>query len=265
MKLQQLMRPAARPAVLAVVMSLGLGVMGSPAAGQEQGGLDPEADRILQAMTRYLGDLPAFSAATDVDQEIITRAGQKLQFSSSGTILVQRPDRFHATRRGRAGNAELFLDAGTVTIAMNDGSTYLQIASPGGIDEAIDAVRGETGLDLSGADLLYADVYTGLMTDVTESAYIGTGFVDGVECDHLAFRAAKVDWQIWIRTGDAPLPMKYVITSTWVTGAPQYSIRLRDWNVNPSIDAAAFRFTPPAGAKKVDAIAVNQIDEPMNR
>jgi hypothetical protein len=39
------------------------------------------------------------------------------------------------------------------------------------------------------------------------------GAVIGVECDHLAFRNADTDWQIWIESGAKPIPRKYVITS----------------------------------------------------
>ena len=63
---------------------------------------------------------------------------------------------------------------------------------------------------------------------------MGTGPVGGIDCDHLAFRNPRVDWQIWIQKGEQPLPLKYVITTKWVTGAPQYSLRLSEWDVDTS-------------------------------
>jgi len=53
--------------------------------------------------------------------------------------------------------------------------------------------------------------------------------VDGVECEHLAFRGVDTDWQIWIETGARPVPRKYVITSKTLAGAPQYTLRIKDW------------------------------------
>ena len=73
-----------------------------------------------------------------------------------------------------------------------------------------------------------------------------------MSCDHLAFRTDAVDWQIWVRKGDQPLPLKYVITTKWVTGAPQYALRLSNWNVAPEVDAKLFSFAPPADAKKLE-------------
>jgi len=62
------------------------------------------------------------------------------------------------------------------------------------------------------------------MADVIESANIGKGVIDGIECDHLAFRNIDTDWQIWIEAGARPIPRKYVITSKAVAGAPQYTL-----------------------------------------
>jgi len=58
--------------------------------------------------------------------------------------------------------------------------------------------------------------------------------------------------QLWVKAGDEPLPMKYVITAKWQTGAPQYEIRLRDWDT---------KFSVPDGAIKLKTIMVNETGE----
>ena len=85
--------------------------------------------------------------------------------------------------------------------------------------------------------------------------------VGGVESHHLAFRGPRVDWQIWIQDGANPLPMKYVITSKWVAGAPQYSVRFRNWKTNPKIDAARFEFEVPSGARELKTLSINEVGE----
>lgn len=250
-----------RQGVLAAIALLGLGICHGPAMSQEA--IDPEPEAILQAMASYLGGLSTFSADYDTDNEVITHDGQKLQFSSSGTMVAQRPDRLYVHRRGTFGDGEVYVAGSAITLVSITNNAYAQFEGAGTIDDAITTIRSATGLDAPGADLLYADVYPGLMTDVRSSTYVGTGFVNGVECHHLAFRAANVDWQIWIQTGDAPLPLKFVITSAWMTGAPQYAIRIRNWQVGQAVDAARFQFAPPQGATKVDTIEVNELGEPM--
>jgi len=45
--------------------------------------------------------------------------------------------------------------------------------------------------------------------------------------------------------------MKYVVTSRWITGAPQYSITFLDWTSQAVIDERVFVFKAPEGAKEI--------------
>ncbi len=247
-----------RPAQLAAV-ALGICLAAGTALGAE--GIDPDADKVLRAMSNYMGGLSAFTVNADVDTEFIDVSGQKIQLSSFGEFVLNRPGRVYMHRQGAIADREIIFDGKTVTLNGKKLKVYKQLESPGTIDNAFDNLRADTGLDFPGQDLLYSDPYSGLVTDLMSGAHFGTAYVNGVECHHLAFRAARVDWQLWVQTGDKPLPMKYVITSKWVTGAPQYSIRFRDWNTNPSIDAGRFEFTPPADARRHDTIPVSELGE----
>jgi hypothetical protein len=64
-------------------------------------------------------------------------------------------------------------------------------------------------------------------------ASTGRGVVDGVQCEHLAFRNFDTDWQLWIETGDKPFPRKMVITSKTINSAPQYTVRIKSWKTDP--------------------------------
>jgi hypothetical protein len=55
--------------------------------------------------------------------------------------------------------------------------------------------------------------------------------------------------------------MKYIITTKWMTGAPQFSVRLSDWDTQPKVTAGQFTFTAPAGAKRLQSIRVNELGE----
>jgi hypothetical protein len=158
-------------------------------------------------------------------------------------------------------DVSLIFDGKTLTIYGRNLNAYTQMAAPGTIDDAIRTMEMATGLDAPGADLLFSDPYAVLSSGVEESAYLGIAYVGGVACHHLAFREARVDWQLWVQDGDAPLPMKYVITSKWHTAAPQYEVRLRDWNMTPEIDAGQFVFSVPEGATKRDTLPVNEMGE----
>lgn len=234
-------------------------VLADPVMSAER--IDPDADKILRSMSSYLGGLPTFSMNAEIDYEIITRDGQKLQLSSFSTILMERPEKFHVQRKGRFADVEFIFDGKTVTLHGKKLNVYAQIEVSGTIDDAIRAVEMETGMDLAGADLLFPDPYAILSSGVESGAYIGIAYVNGVECHHLAFREADVDWQLWVQAGEEPLPLKYVITSKWVTGAPQYTVQLRDWNTKPQIKDDQFTFSVPQGARRLETIPVNEMGE----
>ncbi|SJM28446.1 DUF2092 domain-containing protein [Mesorhizobium delmotii] len=241
----------------ALVIACGLAV--SPASAQQ---IEPEADKILRSMADYVAGLKTFTVNYDADSEVVDTEGQKLQYSASGSVAIERPGKMHVSRKGTFVDAELTFDGKTISFYGKKANVYGQLESPGPtIDEAVEEVRAGTGFDASGADLFAADPYAVLTEDATKGVHVGTGLVGGVECDHLAFRNPRVDWQIWVQKGEQPLPLKYVITTKWVTGAPQYAVRLSDWNVAPQIDQAQFTFTAPEGATKLEQISTDEIGE----
>ncbi|THK34777.1 DUF2092 domain-containing protein [Ensifer sp. MPMI2T] len=223
-----------------------------PASAQDA--IDPVADRILAAMSKNLKSMPTLSVDYDADQEILTLDGQKIQYSASGSIALDRAKGFRMKRMGPFAQAEVIFDGTTISLHDQITNAYVQLQSPGrSVEDATEELRATTELDAPGADLLASDPYAVLTDGVTAGTIVGSAFVNGVECDHLAFRTDIVDWQIWISKGSKPLPLKYVITTKWMNGAPQYSLRLSNWN-SDGIEAAQFKFAPPADANKVEHV-----------
>jgi hypothetical protein len=221
---------------------------------------EDNATAILKSMSDYLASQKTISLTFDSDIEVLTSELQKIQFTGSGQVLLSRPDKLRATRTGGYTDVELVFDGKTATILGKHLNTYAQIESQGSIDQLINRLNSGT-VTLPGGDLLLANVFDELMMNVSEAKHIGQGVIDGIECEHLAFRNADTDWQIWIEIGPNPAPRKYVITDKSVTGAPQYTLRIKDWKTNVPVAADAYAFKAPQGAKKVDLAALSDIDE----
>lgn len=207
---------------------------------------EDDAARILKASTDYVSAQKSISATFDSDIEVITPDLQKIQFASSGQMKLSRPDKLRIRRTGGYADVELTFDGKTLTIYGNNAKSYVQADEPGTVDHVIDVIQSAAGAGMPGTDLLLTNAYDEMMADVLDAKHIGQGVVDGVECEHLAFRGAETDWQIWIEAGARPIPRKYVITSKVLTGAPQYTLRIKDWNTDAIADASAFVFKPPA-------------------
>lgn len=242
----------------AVTLAIGLAMMAQPAA-RAQGGDDAMA--ILKAMSDYIDAQQSIALLFDSDIEVITPELQKLQFTSSGQVLLDRPNKLHVTRHGGYADVDFYFDGKRATIYGNNLNAFANLDVQGSIDQMIDNLRGEHGIDAPGADLLFSHSFEGMTADVIDARHIGRGVVDGVECEHLAFRDQDTDWQIWVEVGPKPIPHKYIITSKTLTGAPQYTLRISGWNSNTQPPADAFAFKPPAGAKQIDLSALSGIDE----
>ncbi|HBK05193.1 MAG TPA: hypothetical protein DDZ81_04945 [Acetobacteraceae bacterium] len=226
--------------------------MASSARAQQA--LDPDTQSVLAAMSNYLGGLKNFSVEYSAVDEVVTQEGQKLQFLHSGKVIVQRPNKLYAIRTGATGSAEMFLDGKELTLYAKTANDYLQLDATT-IDTAISALH-KFGFEAPGADLLAAKPLDSSTADMTSGAHVGMTFIDGAQVHQLAFRGADVDWQLWVKAGSKPLPLRYVITTKAIGGAPQYTLELRNWDVTPQIGAGQFAFTPPKGAKKLDPASV---------
>jgi hypothetical protein len=230
-----------------------------PAFSQASANED-DAKQIFKAMSDYLASQKTVSATFDSAVEVITPAMEKIQFASSGTLLMSRPEAIKATRTGGYSDVEMVFDGKTVTIFGKNINGYAEIDAPGSVDDLIDTLR-DRGLAIPGADLLLSNVYDTLIGDVLEAKYIGHGVVGGVECDHLAFRNQETDWQLWIERGDNPIPRKYVITTKSMGAAPQYTLTIHDWKTDVEMSATDFSFTPPEGAKQLGQDALAELND----
>jgi hypothetical protein len=227
----------------------------APSAFAESG----NAEELFKAMSDYVASQKNISVTYDSDIEVMTSHLQKIQFASSGQVQLSRPDKLRATRTGGYRDVEVVFDGKLVTINDKDARHYAQVEAEGTADHLIDELREGHGVVAPGADLLLPHAFDVMMAEVIEAEVIGKGVIDGVECDHLAFRNTDTDWQIWIESGARPIPHKYVITSKGIAEAPQYTLRITEWKTEVSADA--FVFKPDPSATKIAEGDLSDIDE----
>ncbi len=246
---------------LAILVSLSLS---HTARSAESSVVEPEAAQILRQMSDYLGSLEQFTFRADNTIDKVMRSGQQLQSGASVDIAIQRPNRFHVNRKGDIVDQEFYFDGKTLTLYGKVVNYYanMNVSKTVDINTALDLAKEEVGVILPASDLVYQDTYQVLMEDVESGMVVGTSTVGGVEVHHLAFRGSEVDWQIWIEKGDKPLPRKYLITSKWITGAPQFTAVFSDWDTSAQLDDALFTFSPPPEAKEIGFIPLRGATAP---
>jgi len=241
------MKVTGRGVIILVVATL----LAAPGMGQSAG-LEPEADRLLLEMSTFTAGLSQFSVQAETTFEIVLKSGEKIQLDSPANLAIQRPDKMRADRQGGLVNQELFYDGRTLSLFMPDEKYFATVKAPPTIEATLDFARTALDLFAPGGDLIYANSYEVLMEDVISGFYVGLSVVGGVKCHHLAFRGNEVDWQIWVAAGEKRLPQKLVITSKWITGAPQFTMTVKSWNLAPQFTEEMFTFTPPPDAQQID-------------
>jgi len=243
--------------VLAVLGTLALPLAVPTEVGAQAPAVDPEATRLLQRMTDYLGSLGQFSLHTDNTLEDVLETGQKIQYDFVTSVVVQRPNKLRAERTGDLIDQVVIYDGKTLTI-FDAGENYYAVAdAPDNIDDVLHFARDTLDLVPPSGDLIYTDSFELLTAPVTSGMVVGKSIIGGVRCDHLAFSGPVVDWQVWIADGDKPLPYKYVITTKDDPAQPQYILMMSNWSVEPKIKDALFKFKVPKGAKKIDFLGMD--------
>ena len=231
-----------------------LGGAGRPVLAAPKKGVDPEADKLLRQMADYLGGLQSFTVQSFVVDEMALKTGEKIQTTGDSDLAVQRPNHMRSTQRGSGEGLGLWYDGKMMTVACKGSNSYESVAAPPEIDGAIDKLRKHFKVDAPGADLLYSKPYEILMEQVVSGRVIGKETIQGLPTKHLAFQGEVVDFQIWIKDGREPLPLRFVITTKNVKANPQFSVQLSNWNTHPIFTGQEFVFQAPAGAKPVASV-----------
>jgi hypothetical protein len=213
---------------------------------------EADAKRLLKAMSDYMVEQKDISFGFDATLEVVTQNQQKLALASSGAVTLNRPNKIRATRAGGFLDVEMLFDGETLTLFGKTANLYTQIDVPGTVDHLVDELRDKYNRPLPAADLLMSNSYDQLMQDVVGVKDLGSGVIDGVECNYLAFRKKDVDFQIWIAQGDRPYPCRYIITSKEVAHSPQYIIQVRDWKTGSAVAPDDFGFNNTTTAEKID-------------
>jgi hypothetical protein len=211
--------------------------------------VSPEAQAVLDKMTAYLHTLKTFSIDSRSTRDEVVAFGYKVQHNEHATLTAQLPNKLRGEISGDLKHREIFYDGAKVVVYSPDDDVYARTAGPDTVTKLIGNSL-DAGIEMPMVDVLYQAVAGTLTEEVRGGVLVGDSNIDGADCDHLAFRQATIDWQLWVEKGDKPLPRKLVITTRYAVGDPQFQSTMR-WNLQPKIDASTFVFTPPKGVNEI--------------
>jgi len=215
--------------------------------------VNPDAIKALKDMGAYLQTLKRFRVSTELTGERVLADGQKLQHTASAELDVARPNKLRARMHSVRAERELVYDGKTVTLYAPAQKYYSTVELADNIGGVIGRLKEKYGVQVPLSDLFVWGTPAAPIDTIESAMNAGQDFIGKDLCDHYAFRQPKIDWQIWMTTGSKPLPRKIVITNRADEARPQ-SVTLIEWNLKPTFADAAFKFTPPKGATKIEIV-----------
>jgi hypothetical protein len=213
--------------------------------------IDPSAIVALQKMGTFLRSLSSMEVQAEASTDDVLPSGQKVEYSGTVTMKVQRPNRLRAEITSDRKNERLFYDGATFTVFQPSLGYYASFPAPPTLRELVDVLEKRYGVDLPLADLFRLGADEAQMAAIRGATTIGWSTIKGAVCTHYAFHQADIDWELWIQEGAQPLPRKIVITTTSEKSQPQH-VSVLTWNLAPALDEQAFVFTPPPNAQRIN-------------
>jgi len=214
--------------------------------------IDPQATAVVRRMADYLRARPGFTMTVDSMTEEVLPDGQRVQSLVRREVAMQHPNRLRSERGGELAPVTFIYDGDKIMLKDHRRNVFSLMDAPSNLDGTLNFARDRLGVDALVADLLYTDAYRGLTEEARSATYLGRVEVDGVVCDHVAFRGEHSDWQLWVETGERPLPRRYTLVLTDQPSRPEFVVELRDWDVNPTFPPGEFAITSPQNARRVE-------------
>jgi hypothetical protein len=103
-------------------------------------------------------------------------------------------------------------------------------------------------------NVLAEDPDDALLDAVTACDYMGEEKVGDARAHHVRLKQPDLEWEVWVAADGKPFVLK-VVTHTGAGETKMVTVETyTKWKVDHKPDDGAFKFVPPADAKKVKAI-----------
>lgn len=222
----------------------------APAATDPATQRDPESVAALERMGAALRAMDSFAVHADVTREDVLSTGQKIQYSGTLDIQARSRNAFRIDFLSSRQNRSFYYDGQNLTVVAPRANYYASAPVTGTSGEVIRQAREKFDIDFPLADLFTFGADPAAMSRITSAIPIGLETINGQSCAQHAMRQEGIDWQVWIREGDNPLPCKIVITTTSDPSMPQYSA-VMTWEPRQAFADGTFTYAPSASSRRI--------------
>ena len=225
--------------------------------GRNKEAFTADAVASLKRSAAFLAAKKTYRFGAELTFDVLQPNGQMLEFGGSRDVLIRRPDRLRVEAERRDGTVmQLFFDGKSLLIDHPTEDAYIKVETPGTIYAVIDYLVDDLHTPSPLEDFMSENYAADIVNKIESGFYVQHAQLGDTVCEQFAFRTADLDMQIWIQTGDEPLPCRVVISYRHAEGQPQFTAQFRDWNLTPETDDEMFLFVPPKTAERIQIQAM---------
>jgi hypothetical protein len=256
-----------------LILSLCLAIMGLVIAATTQPGeaaprrlapratgadrVDPAAVAAFHRMANYVAGLNAFEFRTTYTFDVVAKNGQTITVDGTGHYVAKRPDRLAVDLENDLFTRRYVYDGKTLVVVSPGERYFAQVAAPPTIREMLITAAKEFAIEIPIADLFDLGTPHAPIHHVRSAFLVGTSVIDGTDVEHWAFRTRDRDWEVWIRTGDKPLPVRFSVVAREQRALPRYSVTMK-WTDRTDISDTEFAFAPSTGQYRIEILRIGK-------
>lgn len=233
-------------------MILAIAIACSPLAAAKEAPLGPM--QILQSAAELLQKSNGFAVHVEKEFDVVQYDGVKVRHSGALDIEYREGLGLHVDYGDDLSAKQFWYDGKSATLLDTLSNIYVSVPAEGTVEQVLDAIETRHDVKMPLASILKKDIYADAAAAVVRARTLGIHDVDGVPCHHLLLQGEEEDWQVWIDAGKQPLFRKMVIDFRDLDGAPQQTILLTDWDLNPKFSAKSFAAVLPKGAIRTEFV-----------
>lgn len=212
------------------------------------------AKEIKNNAQSYLASLDSYAFDAIVYDAYAKKGVETFKSKHEISVKLKRPDKLRVDIKGDVKNRTNYLLDGKYTMVDHSFGYYGQIKVPKKIDDALDFLIKEFGINAPLTSLLYQNMPK--RTHFTKSKSFGVVDVGGVACHYIAFKNNKKEVHIWITTGEKSLVKNYSVIDTTAKEHLRIDTSIT-WKDASNIKASDFIFTPTKDLVKISVESAN--------
>jgi outer membrane protein assembly factor BamB len=220
--------------------------------------LDPKVVKIVKQVAALYKNARSMRVEA-VLATTVTEGKQERKIESEVTIDLERPNHF-ALRSRRANDhdagLEVVCDGKSLYTHGKRLKQYTESKAPddlAGIGKLLPRF-GHAATGMLFQNVLSEDPDEILLDGVTACSYEGTEKVGDVNARHVKLKQPDLEWEAWVAAEGKPLVLK-VVTRAANEDVKVVTVEMyKKWKLDATPDKGAYRFTPPADARKVKTL-----------